>query len=181
MWGVNSICSSIFGLQLFDLNLGSTPHPQAYVFFKIESFVPQSTSRFIFVVLPFEGQLHLWLQSHLCLTILRVNSISGYSPIYVWPEIMCRSTLVLDSAPDPYLGCTFEGQLHLWLKSHLCLTLDHVEGQLQMWIQFQIHICVVPFQDCTPSLAPVPSMSHLISCGGSIPDPYLGCNFLTLI
>ena len=38
--GVNSICSSIFGLQLFDLNLGSTPYPQPYVFFKIESFVP---------------------------------------------------------------------------------------------------------------------------------------------
>ena len=39
------------------------------------------------------------------------------------------------------------------------------------------------FAGSIPSLASVPSISQLISCGGSTPSPapYLGCNFLTLI
>ena len=60
------------------------------------------------------------------------------------------STSDLDPAPDPYLGCIFltliEDPLYLWLQSHLCLTLDHVEGQCKILIQFWIYICVVPFE-----------------------------------
>ena len=39
------------------------------------------------------------------------------------------------------------------------------------------------FAGSIPSLASVPSISHLISYGGATPSaaPYLGCNFLTLI
>ena len=40
----------------------------------------------------------------------------------------------------------FEDALHIWLQSHLCLTLDEVGGQLSMQVQLQIHICVVSFE-----------------------------------
>ena len=78
----------------------------------------------------------------------------------------------------------FEGPLHLWLKSHLCFTLDHMGDQLWFRIQLQIHIWVVLFDltlGSTPSLASVPPMSDLRPCVGSTldpdpaADPYLCC------
>ena len=70
-------------------------------------------------------------------------------------------------ALDLYLGCNFYtlilGALHLWLQSYLCLTSEH---GVQLWILIKlwIHICVVPFEGSTPSLAPVASMFHFRSC-----------------
>ena len=80
------------------------------------------------------GPLHPQLQTHL--SHLSSCGVGGW-----------ESTRDLDPAPDPYLGCNFltliSGPLHPQLQSHLCLTLAHVEDQLQN--QLQIHIWVVPF------------------------------------
>ena len=90
------------------------------------------------------------------------------------------STIDLDPAWDPYLGCTLwpEFRVHwVWLWSHLCLTLAHYGGQLQIWIQLQIYIWIVLFDlnlGSIPAPALVPSMSHLKSLWwGSILAPAL--------
>ena len=119
--GSGSSSISIFGLQLFDPNLGPIQSPTP---------VP---------------------------SISHLSSCGG-------------STLDLDPAPYAYLGCNFLTSVYgsLQFQSHLCLTLANVWGQLWIWIQLHMHIWVVLFDinlGCMPSLAPIPSMSHLKSWG----------------
>ena len=138
--GVNSGSRSsyrfMFGLQHFDLNLGSTeslaPVPSMSYLRSCgwcQLWIPIQLWIHICVV-PFVGPLHLWIQSHLCLTLDYVGQGHLHS-----------------SSGDPYLGCNFYtlilGALHLWLQSYLCLTSEH---GVQLWILINlwIHICVVP-------------------------------------
>ena len=77
---------------------------------QLRSWGGQCWIQIIICVVPFEGPLHLQLQSHLCLTLHYVGGQLGIKiqlqiHIYVVP---------------------FEHPLHLQLQSHVCLTLDLV-------------------------------------------------------
>ena len=105
----------------------------------------------IICVKPFEGPLHLWLLSHLCLTLdhvggqLQLQLQSHLCP--TWADcggqfqIQIHLWIIICVIP-------FEGPLHLWLQSHLCHTLDHVGGQLQL--QLQSNLCPT-WADCVGS------------------------------
>ena len=91
-------------------------------------------------VVPFEGPLHLSLQSHICLTL------DDGGPLHLWIHIPVLpfegppiSTLVSYMSHLTWWGViphlwihkcvlTFKGPLHLWLQSHICLTLDYGES-----------------------------------------------------
>ena len=93
--GSGSSSRSIFGLQFFDLSLGSTPF---LAVFPSMSYLRSCGGGQLCIliqlwihicVVPFEDPLHHWLQAHLCLTLAHEE----------------RSTLDLDPAPNPCLGC----------------------------------------------------------------------------
>ena len=120
--------------------------------------------QFHIYVTPFEDPLHPWLQYHLCLIL---DHEGGSTPSMAPDQYLCctfwgstpspapvqctfciglcgkESIPCLAPTPEPYLCYTFEGPLHLYLQSYLCLTLDHRD---QLHLQFWIHICVVPFE-----------------------------------
>ena len=110
-------------------------------------------------VVPFQGQLHLWLQSHLCITIdhvWRVNSGSGSSYRSIFGLYLLTLICVFCICVVPFV-------VPLHLQLYLCLTLDHVgvhsqsrsscrsifvlscEGQLHLWLQS--HLCLT-FRSC---------------------------------
>ena len=182
MWGVNSICSSIFGLQLFDLNLGSTPYPQPYVFFKIESLFhnpppdPYLCSTFwgstpslapVTSMSDFRScadQLWFWIQLQIHIWAvpfdLKLGSTPSLAPVQSMSKLRSRGGLTPDLDPplDPYLCSTFCGS-----TPSPALSMSDPRscwGPLSIQIQLKIHICVVLWGS-TPFLAPVTSMSHL--------------------
>ena len=111
-------------------------------------------------VVSFQDPLHLWLQSHLCLTF----------------EHVCRGSTP-DTALDPYLCCTFWGSTPspapVPSMSHLR---SYVGGKLQ--IQLWIHICVVPFDGILHLQLQLQShLSLTLDHGESTLDPDLCCTF----
>ena len=216
-------------------------HLQLYLCLTLDHVGVHSQSRSIFV-LSCEGQLHLWLQSHLCLTFRScvcrgINTVSGSSSRSIFLQVIILNTnnpmlssklnvLSHNSLPSGHnwkihsqAGIVFSRQ-SFWGPTNLCYfqnwmfcprTLFHIvrfekflhkQGSIFEVIVLSTKITILssklnilshnPAPDaylcCTfagsiPSLASVPSISHLISCGGATPSaaPYLGCNFLTLI
>ena len=112
----------------------------------------------------FESPLHLWLKSYLCLMLDHVGGSTPDLDPSPDPYLGCNfweSTPSLAAVPymshlrscggQPWIWIhlqihiwvvLFESPLHLWLQSHLCLTLDHVGGQLWIWIHLKIHILI---------------------------------------
>ena len=109
----------------------------------------------------FKGPLHLHLRPHLCPTL------EHRGPLHLLLHSNLCFTLdygginFISMAPDPYLCCVFLGSafhLHASVQSmfhiRLCVGNQH---HLQLQMQMQIHICVVPFEDPLhlPSASPI--------------------------
>ena len=110
----NSISSSRFGLQLFDLHLGSTSYPQPYVFFKIEYFFQELCSTLSHLINSFTNRGHIFRNFFWVPTTLFYLQKWTFYPLMQLQIHICV--------------VPFQGQLHLWLQSHLCITIDHVWG-----------------------------------------------------
>ena len=96
---------------------------------------------------------------------------------------MWREGATLDPDPAPYLSCICVPTHHYWSIPFSAVKSTFWNFFTSILDMYVTEVLVIHFLQILPSnfLSPYENQSEANFFQGSTPDPYLGCNFLTLI